>query len=538
MTKIKASEKFILLLKEYGMKSVFGIPGAPFSKYLEFIKKHKVDNVLTANETGAAIMADVTARLTGTPGVCYATYGPGATNLATGIGGAYLDNSPVIALTSEFDSKYSNRNIQMMINHQKLFQPITKWTTSANTKNINGTIHKAYSIALSEKPGPVHIGLSNEFSNAQCQEKIVRDKLNIATSIIEKDSDNFNDVIKLLKKSNNPLIVLGNTARRIVQKNILHKLAEKFNAPVIITPMSKGVFDENHNLFVGVFYHALSSNLDSIFKNTDLVIAIGYDTVEYNYESWLPKNIPIVNINTSNCDIEKNYTKVINITSNINDTLLLLSKEKYKSVWDNFLIDNVKKQISDCLLPAKNHFGPVEAFNIIKENSDDNTILTVDVGAHTHLAGQFWKPKFNDSFIMTNGWSSMGFSVPAGIAAKYVFPNRKVISVSGDGGFTMTAGEVITARRLNLNVIFIVLCDKSLSLIRIKQSRNNIKKVGVDLYNNTLFCADTFLGLPVFQANNSKQMNDAIKKCSNLKTSSIIEVNVDTNDYDKILSCK
>jgi acetolactate synthase-1/2/3 large subunit len=281
-----------------GVRYVFGIPGGPSIPYMEAFRAAGIEFILTSNESAAATMADVSARLTGIPGICHATFGPGATNITTGTGEALLDRSPVLVFTSEMPDSMLYRTTQMNIDHQKLFESVTKKSFRISNENVKEVMNSAIRICMEEYPGPVHIGLPSDVAGMEIDDSEIH-------SIPYEKAEYNNDTIgikALLGETRRPLIALGLTAARLgLRKDILDFLNEN-KIPVVLTPMAKGLIPEEHPCYAGVLFHALSDYLEDIYDKTDLVIGIGYDPVEFNYESWMP-DVPLIHFNTIETDM-------------------------------------------------------------------------------------------------------------------------------------------------------------------------------------------------------------------------------------------
>src|SRR5512133_3860087 len=252
---------------------------------MEAFRAAGIEFILTSNEAAAGMMADVTARITGVPGVCHATFGPGATNITTGVGEALLDRSPVIVFTSEMSDEMINRTTQMNIDHQKLFEPVTKATYRLSVKNVRETMKAAFTLCREEYPGPIHIGLPAGIADLEMID-------GIDDNVTPGNANHHNDIQKILsilEKSRRPLIAAGLTAKRLGLDNDILSVVERYRIPVVLTPMAKGLIPEDHPCYAGVLFHSLSDYLEDMYEKTDLVLGIGYDPLESNYESWIPQ---------------------------------------------------------------------------------------------------------------------------------------------------------------------------------------------------------------------------------------------------------
>jgi acetolactate synthase I/II/III large subunit len=513
-------------LFNHGIRHVFGIPGGPSIAYMKAFRAAGIEFILTSNEASAGIMADVTARLTGIPGVCHATFGPGATNITTGIGGALLDRSAVIVFTSEMDDVMLNRTSQMNIDHQKLFEPLTKATFRLTVDNVSEVMQSAFTICLDSYPGPVHIGLPSDISDIE---------IGIPTTpgLITENIDHHNDIhkiISLLGNSRRPMMAIGLTAARLDLRIDLLEFLNNYKMPVVITPMAKGLIPEDHPCYAGVLFHSLSDYLEDIIDKADLIIGIGYDPVEYNYESWIP-DIPLVHFDTRETDMPSGWTisqyvgpaeEWFHTLKNLNSGSLIFEQTAIKGIRDEMI---------SVFNGFTNHFGPAAALKVLQDEIPENAIITADVGSHLHLLGQFWQTQGKGKIIMSNGWSGMGFGIPSALAAQINTPEKTVVCITGDGGFLMMAGEMITAKRYNLPIIIIVFSDGELNLIKVKQSWKNIPPYGTILYHGDLFGTDVFLGVKVLRADSSESMRKSIIEALSVNEPVIINAVIDPEDY-------
>ncbi|MGB8490201.1 MAG: thiamine pyrophosphate-binding protein [Bacteroidales bacterium] len=525
-----AAEYLADQLFSLGVRYVFGIPGSPSIPYMEAFRAAGIEFILVSNESAAGIMADVSARLTSVPGVCHATFGPGATNMATGTGEAFLDRSPVIVLTSEMDDPMLSRTVQMNIDHQKLFGPITKATFRVTPSNIGEVLARAFELCREEYPGPVHLGLPSDLAFAE-----VSAEAGHHTSR-QPEGPNVNDkalIRSVLGRSRSPVIAAGLTAARLDTGPALLAFLDKHRVPVVLTPMAKGLLPESHPCYAGVLFHALSDFLEDIFEKTDLVIGLGYDPVEYNYESWIPR-VPLVHFNSVETDMPVNCESV-QYTGKPAEWFSLLDEMNHDFSGSGAEVKKIRDEMKSVFDGFTGHFGPVTALRVLQEEMPVNSIITADVGSHLHLIGQYWRTEGKRNLLMTNGWSGMGFGIPASLAVQLLNPESVVACVTGDGGFLMMAGEVITARRYNLPVIIIVFSDGELNLIRVKQSWQNIQPYGTGLYSGDLFNSDNFLGVRVLTATDEKEMRTAVNTAISLNEPVIINARIDPEDYEWLI---
>lgn len=527
---MKLSDFIAFKLYEAGVRYVFGIPGTASIPYIESFGKHGIRFILVSHESAAGVMASVTGRLTGIPGVCHATMGPGAANILTGAGFALLDRAPMILLTNEIDESMSGRTAQMNADHQRLFAPLTKATFRMNKSNVESILNSALSISKQEYPGPVHIGLPAGLAESEVEGETRQEDEHNTIAQPHFANDDKEEIIRLLEKSRRPLIAAGLTAARFKISPQLNEFLKIRKMPVVLTPMAKSLLSEDHPSYAGVLFHALSDYLEDVFDKTDLVIGLGYDPVEFNYESWMP-DVPLIHFNTVITDLpgKENvfqYTgkpdEWFSLMTNLNPGLL---------VFESGLIKGIRDETEAVFSAFTNNFGPVAAVNILQEELPAGTIITADVGSHLHLLGQYWKTGGNENIIMTNGWSGMGFGIPAALAVQLLKPRANVVCITGDGGLLMSAGEIMTARRYALPVKIVVLSDGELNLIKIKQLWQNIPPEGSQLYSGDLFDADSFFGIRVLRSSSHNDLINAIHNSFSLNEPVIINTVIDPEDY-------
>ncbi|MGD9938944.1 MAG: thiamine pyrophosphate-binding protein [Clostridia bacterium] len=530
------AEHLVQRFKEMGVRHIFGVPSGSWLYYMEAMRKSDVQFVLVSNEASAGIMADVSARLTGVPGVCYGTVGPGATNLSTGVGGALLDRSPVIALTSEPPEPMIGRTVQMAVDHQALYKPITKWTSRLAPDRVDQVLAQAVQLAMSGLPGSVHLGMPEDLGSRQAPEHYADYPLPAPTPDAEPLEASLAAMEKVFSASRKPVLAVGLSAVRAGVSDLIVKIAEKHHLPVILTPMAKGMLSEDHPWYAGVLFHALSDRVAQTHSQADLVVGVGYDPIEFNYEDWMPA-ATLIHLDTVPADINRMvWPKVLDVTGRIKTSLeRLAALAPIASEWDKKALIERTEAMFKALEPAPGSFGARTALKILREVLPQDGIMACDVGAHTHLIGQMWRTPAPGLQLMTNGWSAMGFGVPAAIAAKICKPEKKVACVTGDGGFLMMAGEMAVARRLKLPVVFIILADRKLELIRLKQNKKEFDSYGTDLDEPECPTPNFVFGVPVVSATNADDYRAALETAFATNGPVIVEAKIIPGDYDDVI---
>lgn len=523
-------------LRDMGVRHVFGVPSGGWVDYMEAIRTTDgIDFVLTSHEGGAGFMADVCGRLTGVPGVCFGTFGPGATNLATGVGGATLDRSPMIALTDEMPASLRGRTVQMAIDHQALFAPLTKATMRIEADGAVATLADAARIALSGRPGAVHVGLPQGMS-ADAVEAATIGTI-AADPVPAPATADIDTLVAAFTVAEKPVLAIGLGAVHARVEDRVVALAERFGLPVLLTPMAKGMVAEDHPNYAGVLFHALSDMVGKTHAEADLVVAVGYDPIEFNYESWMKDGLALASIDVVPADIDRDMHPVVaEVVGAIAPALdALLALPAGPKAWDLLALAERKAAMFARLVGRDGPFGPCAALDVLRDVLPDEGIMTCDVGAHTHLIGQHWRTPKPGTQIMTNGWSAMGFGLPAAIAAKLSRPDTPVCCVLGDGGFLMTAGELATAVREKLPLVIVIFTDNDLALIRIKQEKKQNPIYGTPVRAEGTIGGPSLFGVPVTVARDPAEFRAALEAGFAADGPVIVEALLDSREYDELV---
>lgn len=535
MSQTNVATRLVQALQELGVRHVFGVPSGGWTDYMEALRKaNGIEFILATHEGGAAMMADVCGRLTGIPGVCFGTFGPGATNLSTGVGEALLDRSPMIALTDEMPEKMRGRVTQMGIDHQALFAPLTKKTTRLRADAVKQIIFDAAHLATSPRNGPVHIGLPVGMSAEAAADETIAWAAPAGTK--RADPARVAEAVAAFAAARKPVLAIGLGAATPALRAPLQKFAEAFGLPVVLTPMAKGMLAEDHPNYAGVVFHALSDMVAETHKQADLVVAVGYDPVEFNLESWAPQ-ARLINIDVEPVDIDRaEYPDVIDVTGEIAGAVAALAAAPAgRKDWDFARLADRRAAMFAKMKSKGGPLGPTAVLDILREVLPADGIMTCDVGAHTHLIGQKWPTPAPGLQIMTNGWSTMGFGIPAAIAAKLCRPGQEVCAVVGDGGFLMTAGEIATAVRYGIKIVIVLLTDNDLALIRIKQQKKSYPIYGTPVRSKGTIGADNIFGAPVHRAETADELRQALKTAFAGAGPAVVEALVDSREYDGLV---
>ncbi|HMA75648.1 MAG TPA: thiamine pyrophosphate-binding protein [Xanthobacteraceae bacterium] len=532
------ADLIVATLKAAGIRYGFGIPSGNVLPLMEAMRTGGIAFVLTAHEGSAAFAADVSGRMTGRPGLCIATLGPGATNLTTGVGCAYLDRSPLIAITCNLNTEQLGRRMQMWIDHHALFAPITKATFRLERGRITQTLQNAIRIALTEPPGPVHLDLPEDVALAPALEEVAppvapTKMAAAADTVIER-------AYQLIAAAERPIAVLGASTMRLDDPDRLRDLIEHLGLPFATTTMAKGMIDEDHPLAIGCIERACRQIQRRLLRSADLIVSIGYDTVEVEYEAWIG-DVSLLHIDIEPADIAPTVKLVHQVAGELDASLArLAAMPATANGWPAATLADHRRSFQAALRPkpapnsASNSaaFTAHAAIDAVRRALPHEGILSFDVGAHTHQIASQWTAYAPKAFQITNGWSSMGFGLPAAIAAKLARPDLPVVCLIGDGCFQMTCGEVATAKRLGLVLPIVVLGDRWLALIRVKQLRRQFPLYGTELQSDE-YCEPPahYFGVPAIGVRSADALEAAVVKALAASGPTVIEAVVDSDHY-------
>lgn len=535
---LKASDLLVKCLENEDVEYVFGVPGEETLDLMESLRTSKIKFILTRHEQSAAFMADAYGRLTGRAGVCMATLGPGATNLLTGIADAFLDASPMVAITGQADLKRIHKESHQYINIVENFESVTKWNGRIESPEvIPEMVRKAFKLAESEKPGPTHLELPENIASMNTNDMYTSMIAPIRARRSSPDRPSLKKAAELIESARFPVILAGHGVVRKGANAQLQQFAEHFCTPVVTTFMGKGAVSAKSPICIGTLGLHNDRQIADIFSKADLIIAIGYGLVEYAPGNWNPTlNKRIIHMDFTSSEVDMHYVPEVEIISDIRESLELLeallgqpNKTKCEDLRSDFLA-GFERMGSVKSWPAQ---PPQVLYDIRKVLADDD-ILISDVGTCKLWAAKFYPVYANNTFILSNGFASMGFSLPAAIVAKLVHPERKIVALSGDGGFLMNVQDLETAVRLKLNIVIVIFNDKGYNLIKWKAERKFGTSYGVE-FNNPDFSrlAESFgaVGMkPESPDDFEPMLRDALTK----DVPVIIDVPIDYSNNDMI----
>ncbi|TRZ94159.1 MAG: thiamine pyrophosphate-binding protein [Rhodocyclaceae bacterium] len=480
---MNTSQVIIEYLAAAGIQHIFGYPGDPSVEFLEAARRKGMRFVLGSREGTAGLMAQAYGQLTGRPGVCLSTLGPGATNLVNAVANAYLDRVPMLAISGQIEGRREPYFTHQVVDHNQLFSSISKWTTAVQPNTVATIMRKALRIATAERPGPVHITAAADVVGIEASDCVVAlppmraTRENWMPQVFSTGASQ-NDPVKLLKAARRPMILAGVSAVWSEAGDSLVKLAEEIGCPVVVAPMAKGLMPEDHPLFAGTLDMACNGYIWDFLGQADLLLAVGFDGVEL-IKSW-SLNVPTIHIDTlPNTDqIYQAELEIVGDISGILDALRTSCGTLER--WSAHEIASHRGGLRDLYYVGRvsGRINPTDVVDVVRRSMPRDTIVATDVGSHKLLVGQGWTTYHPRTLLTSNGLSSMGYSLPAAIAAKLLHPERPVVSFTGDGGLAMVQGELRVAATLKIDPVVVVFCDNSLNRIELKQSARHYPSWG------------------------------------------------------------
>jgi acetolactate synthase-1/2/3 large subunit len=529
------ADLIVATLKAAGIARGFGVPSGNVLPLMEAMRAGGMDFVLTAHEGSAGFAADVSARMSGAPGLCIATLGPGATNLATGVGNAFLDRSPMIAITCTLNQAQLGRRIQMWIDHQALFKPITKASVVLRPGRVAAGVAEALRLAMSEPQGPVHLDLPEDVALAEATEPVPA--IPAPEPLRRPAAADLQRAGEILAAAKRPLAVIGTSAMRMRRPELLRAFVERHGLPFASTTMAKGLLDEDHPLSVGCIERAKRKvQRKFLHEQADLVIGLGYDTIEVEYEAWVGK-LPVLHVDVEAADVDSSVTLAHQVVGDLDAAIGALAElPSAKHSWSRDAIAAHRVAFQRALRPEAPGFTPHAAIDVVRRLLPREGVLAFDVGAHTHQIASQWTAHAPRTFLITNGWSSMGFGLPAAIAAKLADRSLPVVCVLGDGCFQMTCGELAVARREGLALPVVVLDDRWLSLIKVKQERRALRHYGTELFAEPYREPPAhYFGVPAVGVRDAAALERELAKALRADGPTVIEAVVDPAHYSETI---
>lgn len=539
---MKVSDLFVRCLEAEGVTHVFGVPGEETEDLLFSLEDSSIQFVPTRHEQGAAFIANVWGRLTGKPGVCLSTLGPGATNLVTGIADANLDKAPAVAITGQGGLSRLHHESHQYVDIVNMFRSITKWNHAISTPEIvTEVVRKAFKTAETEKPGATHIELSEDIAKREIEgnpEPLVPRRVRRPGP----DYKAINLTVDLLKKARRPLFMAGNGSIRKLASKHLTKFVKKHHIPVAHTFMGKGAISDRMNESLMTIGLGLKDFVREAVELSDLIITVGYDIAEYPPERWNPRaDKSIIHIDFVPAEVYTHYNPEVEVVADISGSLWELNTRlenevlQFDTQWYRPIRKRLLEDISSYELKDGDAFTIPGTLAILRKILDDDALVISDVGSHKLWIARNFPTYVPNGVIISNGLASMGISLPGAIAASLIDPDRQVVAAMGDGGFLMNSQELETATRLGVGFTIIIFNDNDYGLISWKQKLTRGKSTGTRIGNPDFLAYAESFGIKGYRPQTATDLKDQLNKAISSRELSLVEIPVETRVNDELV---
>jgi acetolactate synthase-1/2/3 large subunit len=537
---MNAAALLVRCLENEGVRVVFGLPGEETLELTDAFLDSRIRVIETRHEQGAAFMADVYGRLSGQAGVCFSTLGPGATNLLTGVVDAFLDRAPLVAITGQASLNRRHKESHQYIDVIAMFKPVTKWNASIpKSEVIPEAVRKAFKIAQTEKPGATHLELPEDVAEEVIGDTPAHEPLFVQAPVMPEPSPS--QVLRAMRAvagAKRPVILAGNGVIRGKASEAVRAFARALQIPVLHTFMAKGVMPDSDLLSLFTIGLLARDYAATVMEQADVVLAVGYDFVEYAPCFWNPrKEKRIVHLDGSPAEVDEHYIVDVGVLGDLRLSLELIQGQL--SAMDSAWVRQARKTVIEGFEaemdgPASWPLRPQRIMLDLRAVLKPDDVVVCDVGAHKLWMSRMFPCETPNSCIISNGFAAMGIAVPGAIAAKLLYPERRVVAVTGDGGFLMNSQELETAVRLKLPLVVLVWRDNGYGVIRWKQTLRFGRTSSVDFGNPDFVRYAESFGAAGYRVTAAEELRPALERALQHAGPVIIDCPVDDSENIKL----
>lgn len=528
---MKAAELFVRCLENEGVEYIFGIPGEENLDVMDALLDSPIRFISTRHEQGAAFMADVYGRLTGRAGVCLATLGPGATNLITGVADANMDHAPLVAIAGQADTHRLHKESHQVLDLEELFRSFTKYSSRLLAPDIIPEVtRKAFKVAQTEKTGACFVEFPENIAKMDIDDVPLPVK---QPTMPEPASGRVAEAARLISEARAPIILAGNGVVRAGAWENLAAFADQLRIPVANTFMAKGVVPFRHPMALGSAGLQSQDYINFGFAHADVIICVGYDLVEYHPYLWHPtRDRTIIHIAGSPAEVDAHYCVSVGVVGDIKhalDRIAALASphdgQRMRRLREA-LIEEMNQHRDDTECPVK----PQKIIWDLRTAMDLEDIVVCDVGAHKLWMARMFRCEHPNTCLISNGFASMGIAVPGAVAARLACPERKVVAVTGDGGFLMNLQEIETAVRLGVSMVVLIWNDAGYGLIEWKQMNQFGRPSAVKFGNPDFIQLAESFGARGYRIERAEQLLPTLRQALADDAVSIIDCPVDYSE--------
>jgi acetolactate synthase-1/2/3 large subunit len=534
------AELIVQCLENEGVKHVFGIPGEENIRLVEAISRSSIDYVLTRHEQGASFMAETYGRLTGRAGVCSATLGPGAINLLLGTADATTNSTPLLALSAQVGMNRSFKESHQGVDLVSMFAPVTKWAALVATPGaVPEMFRKAFKLAQTERPGAVYLAVPEDVEQADNASSLVPLRINVPRPD-EPAAGQVERAAAILSSARNPVMLAGHGAARANAGLAVHRFAETLGVPVATTFHGKGIFPDDHDLTLGAVGFMRHDYVNFGFDQADVIVAVGYELQEFDPVRINPRgDKKIIHIHRFPAEVDAHYDVAVGLHGEISRSLDALAKAvdrrfetRHSERIRQLLAEEFARGQADDRFPM----APARIVADTRAALDRSDIVLVDTGALKMWMARLYPTYEPNTCLISNGLSTMAWTVPGAIGAKLARPDAKVLVATGDGAFLMNSQEIETALRLKLPIVILIWVDDAYGLISWKMDLEIGHNVDTGFGNPDFVAYAESFGATGYRISAAEELLPTLRTALAADTVSVIACPVDYSANLKLIS--
>jgi acetolactate synthase-1/2/3 large subunit len=536
---MKASDLFVKCLEEEGVEFIYGVPGEENLDMLESIRKSTIKLILNRHEQAGGFMAATYGRLTGKAGVCMSTLGPGATNLVTAAAYAQLGAMPMVMVTGQKPVKTSKQGAFQILDIVGMMKPLTQFTHQlVSGENIPNKVREAFRLAEEERPGATHL----EFPEDICTEEVELEpfKASLHRRPIAEDKS-IVAAVNMIESAKSPLLLIGAGANRKLTGKMLTAMVDKLGIPFCTTQMGKGVVDESRPEFIG--NTALSANdfVHRAINHADVIINVGHDVIEKPPFFMTDHDVEVIHMGFKSAEVDPVYFPQLEVIGDIANAIWRVNEKiKPQEHWSFDFFERVRDKLTEQIAEGtEDDRCPIYPQRLVKDvrtvmHSDG--IIALDNGVYKIWFARNYLAERPNTVLLDNALATMGAGLPSAMAARLVYPDKRVMAICGDGGFMMNSQELETAVRLKMDLVVIILRDDAYGMIKWKQLNYGFQNYGLDYGNPDFVKYAESYGAHGHRVESAAGLAPLMEHCHSTPGVHVIDCPVDYSENDRILN--
>lgn len=534
---MNAADLFVRCLENEGVEYVFSVPGEENLDLIEALRQSNIRLIVTRHEQGAGFMAACYGRLTGKPGVCLSTLGPGATNLVTPAAYAELGAMPLVLITGQKPIKTSKQGHFQIIDVVDLMRPVTRYTRQiVSAATIPSRVREAFRLAEEERPGTTHLELPEDICQEETEAQPIRASFHRRPVAEEKAVD---AAVKAIEKARHPLLLIGAGANRKLTARMLRRFIEHTGIPFVSTQMGKGVVGET-NCWVGTTALSEGDFAHRVIERADCIVNMGHDVVEKPPFFMREGRRTVIHVNFFSAEVDPVYFPQLEVTGDIANAVWQIDERiRVQDHWDFGFAHRVRAAMLEDLDRGREldqfPVHPRRVVHAVREAMPEDGIVSLDNGLYKVWFARNYRTTRSNTLLLDNALATMGAGLPAAIGARLVHPDRKVLAVCGDGGFMMNAQELETAVRLGIDLVVLILRDGAYGMIKWKQQDMGLADYGLDFGNPDFVRYAQSYGASGHRAESTGQLDELLRHCLARPGVHLIDCPIDYGDSQREL---